>query len=372
VPVCRLELYCANILNRSWVIDMHTHVQFAERFPRRNLARRHLNLHLSLPRWGNARIDIPALRAAGVNAMVASIYAMEFPFLPAHLHFENALADLRAIERLTRCYADDLVLVRSGGDLDAARQSGRVGLIVALEGAHALGSDIARLETLHESGLRSLQPAHWLHNACVKANWSWWGRGQPLMEFGREVVKRANELGILLDVAHMSSRALRDVFELADGPVICSHAGARALCNAKRNLFDEEIRALAATGGVLGMTFYPFYLRRFSPLATLGRMVEHIDHVVQLVGPEHVGLGSDYNGAPAIICGLRDYRGLPEFVERLLARGYRPEDIAGILGGNFRRAFVKTCGKPHHCPPPQTRVESRWEALCDECPQSPC
>ncbi len=329
-----------SILRESPVVDMHSHVEFAERFPRRNLARRHLQLPFSPPRWGNGRVDLPGLRAAHVDALVASAYAMEFPLWSGRRHFKHAMEELAAVERLAERYPQDFEVVRSAAELQAARGRGRIGLLIALEGAHGLAGSLDNLEALYARGLRSLQPAHWLDNACLKANRPWRGEGSPLTSFGREVVKRAAELGMVLDLAHISVRAFRDVLELVGGPVIASHAGVRALCNLKRNLRDEQLRALAERGGVLGMTFYPPYLFPCAPLAPLGWMVEHIDHVVQLVGPEHVGLGSDHNGAPLTVWGLGSLAGLGRLVARLLERGYERNAISGILGGNFLRVLA--------------------------------
>lgn len=324
---------------------MHSHVQFAMRFPRQDLARSRPLKESSLPRWGNYRVDIPRLRAAGFDCLVVSLYAMEFPLWTAGQHYRHLLDELHAAQRLAGEYPEDFTIVHNIPELAAARREGRIALILAAEGAHAVGRDLNRLERLHGMGLRSLQLAHWIDTPALRVNRVRRRDGSPLTPFGRELLGRLRELGMIVDVAHISRRTFRDVLEHFAGPIINSHAACRSLCDVQRNFDDEELRLLAATGGVLGMSYFPPYLTEGARRVPLARMVEHIVHATDVAGPEHVGLGSDYNGAPFFVDGLGDLRGHAELAEALLARGLGRQAVSGIFGGNFLRVVEKVWGR---------------------------
>ena len=173
------------------------------------------------------------------------------------------------------------------------------------------------------------------------------------------MVKECNKLGVLVDVSHITDQGLWDTLEVSEEPIIASHSNCRALCSHRRNLTDEMIKALVEKGGVIGVNYVPFFLRDidFAKLrsgdeserkkansVTVETVVDHIDHMVKVVGnADHIGLGSDFDGVPMIAKGLDDTSKLPNLTKALVARGYSDQEIKGILGGNFLRIIKKIC-----------------------------
>lgn len=158
-----------------------------------------------------------------------------------------------------------------------------------------------------------------------------------LTRFGRAVVQEMNRLGMVVDASHLSEAGFWDVLEVSNQPVITSHANSRCICNHRRNLTDEQIRALAARGGVIGLTFYPDFIHPDQP--SLEKLLDHMDHIISLAGVDCIGLGSDFDGIDQVTSGLEDISRLPAITEGRWRRGYREEEIAKILGGNFLRVL---------------------------------
>lgn len=251
-------------------------------------------------------------------------------------------------------------VLRTQGDLEAALLGGQVGFLLHLEGARALGEGpeaADRLAAFHALGLRSLQLT-WNGGNAFAAGVS----VEPphgLTVAGRRLVAECGRLGILLDVAHLSEPSFWDVLDFARGPVIASHANARALCPHRRNLTDEQVSALAATGGLVGVVFVSDFIDEEA--ATLDALVDHVDHLVALAGIDAVGVGTDYvefaldlmtePGREAGYLGpegLRRVETLPVLSAALLGRGYAEEDVAKIVGGNALRVLraVLPAGPP--------------------------
>jgi membrane dipeptidase len=210
------------------------------------------------------------------------------------------------------------------------------------------------------------------------------GRTRGLNEFGRKVIREMNRLGIMVDVSHVSDKTFQDIVETSTKPIVATHSNCRAIANVERNLTDEQIRAVAKTGGVVSVVFYPAFvepgwkerkdaldreiqtlvdeasrkaeggpsLRRIArdrvrereyakrlQMPNVARVVDHIDHIVKLVGIEHVGVGSDFDGIQATPAGLSSVADLPNLTAELLRRGYTEEDVSKILGGNILRVM---------------------------------
>jgi len=334
-----------NTIGSMTIVDLHTHAHFPSfysrsRLPWRYRATRRL---ASFVRQTGCQPD--AMGVGRINAMVTAIYPPEIRLWSERTFREHALAELAAVRDLVEECRDRLLLAASPRDLQPVDTGGRVALIPALEGGHCLGGEVAALDDFHSLGVRVFQPAHWIDNRCVRAERSWRGRGRPLEPFGREAVRRAIRLGMVVDVAHMASRALGEVLDLAPGRVIDSHACVRELCPVSRNRTLGEIRGLAASGGMIGINFFPPYLKRKARKAPVSRVAEHIDAAVEAAGPEQVGIGSDRWGIPFMADGLDGPSGLQLLARQLDRRGYPPEAVRGILGENFLRFWTEVVAR---------------------------
>jgi membrane dipeptidase len=226
----------------------------------------------------------------------------------------------------------DAVLARKPEDVVAAKRDGRLALIPALEGADGLEGDIEHLYELHRMGLGLVQIVHFRANALGHIQ-TWPYTPGGLTPFGEEVVREANRLGIVIDLAHANSQTIRDTLALSRHPVLFSHTGALALHEGDRYLGDADIRAIAEKGGVIGI--WP----NGSGLPHVRDMVRHIDYVKRLVGVAHIGIGSDLRGMGSYSEGFGEQANFEAIVEALLEEGYTEEDVGKIMGGNFIRVW---------------------------------
>ncbi len=316
-----------------------------------------------LQRHAHGQVDLPRLVEGQVGLQVFGIVTQT----PRSMNFESTPADdldaitlmalaqrwpvatwssrrARAIhqaEQLARAAADSedqLRVLRSGADLDslvAARREGSnaVGGLLALEGMHALDGDLSSIDTLFEAGLRMMAPTHFFDNRIggSAAGVEKYG----LTDLGRQAIQRMEELGIAIDLAHASPRTIRDIFAIATTPLVVSHTGVQATCPGPRNLSDEEIRGVAASGGVIGVGYFHGAVCGTRPAAIARAM----NHVRKLVGPEHVALGSDFDGA--VTTGF-DTTGLGLIVDALLEEGFSRKEIRLALGANSIRVLRRT------------------------------
>jgi microsomal dipeptidase-like Zn-dependent dipeptidase len=233
-----------------------------------------------------------------------------------------------------------LVLVRTAADLDAfvaaraaAPAERRVAALLATEGLHAIEGDLRNVDTLHAAGFRMLGLTHFFDNEVAgSAHGVAKGGLTPL---GRAVVRRMEALGILVDVAHASPRAVDDVLAMATRPVLVSHGGVQGTCPGPRNLTDDQLRRIAATGGVVGIGYWDGAVCEIGPAST----ARAIAHAVRVAGVEHVAVGSDFDGATTTPF---DATGLAQVTQALLDQGLAPEDIARVMGGNVLRLLRAT------------------------------
>ncbi len=288
-------------------------------------------------RSDKGQIDLPRLHDGHVTAQVFAIWTPPSRYADALRYgMEAADAFLREVDA-----NDDLIQATTVDDLDAAFADGAVAGILSLEGVEPLMGSLAVLRNFHRLGLRLITLTWNFRNEAadgVKESVT----GGGLTHFGRDLVEACNEMGIVLDVSHLAPAGVEDALSLSRKPVIASHSNAKALCDHPRNLTDEQIKGIAATGGAVGVTFLPDFLRKDRENASVADVIDHIDYIVGLVGVEHVMLGSDFDGmgdrAPR---GLEDVSKLPAITAGLLERGYSEDDIRAILGLNFRRIFAE-------------------------------
>lgn len=307
---------------------------------------------------------IPQLRTGGVAVQVVPIF-VEDSYLP-----EGALRrTLLLLETLHRQIAeapDEAVLARNGEEIKLAVDEGKIAFVLAFEGSAAIGTDVELFETFFRLGLRM-------------ASFSWFGRtsladgsGEEfasgrLTKAGIAALSEMERLGILLDVSHLSERSTEHALEIATRPLIASHSSARAVLNHHRNLTDEQLKSIAATGGVIGVNFFNAFVDPERP--TIDRLVDHIEHIAGVAGIEHVGIGPDfvkeyfeevYPGEPdlmieglrarAVIEGLETSADLPKLTAAMLRRGFTPADVKKVMGENFLRVFSEVMGVPSTAP----------------------
>jgi microsomal dipeptidase-like Zn-dependent dipeptidase len=310
-----------------------------------------------LSRGARGHVDVPRLVEGGVALQAFTVVTKT----PRHLNIERnddrsdditllALAQRwppatwrslrsRALHEASRLEAaagrsqGALTLVRTAAELDAFLERRRsdprlVGAILGLEGSHALEGDLANVDVLQAAGFRMMAPTHFFDNA-IAGSAHGVGKG-GLTDQGREWVRRLEERRILVDLAHASPQTIDDVLALARRPVVVSHTGVRGTCDNRRNLSDAQLRAIAATGGVVGIGFWDTAVCGPDARAVARAIV----HAVRVAGPEHVGLGSDFDGA---VTTPFDATGLPQVTQALLDAGMAEDDIARVMGGNVVR-----------------------------------
>jgi len=354
---------------RSIVID--THVDTTQRlvFDNFDLGERH----------SDGSVDIPRMRDGGVSAIFFAIW------VPATVTgrdaVQRALGQIAAVRRQAELHAHDLTLARTAEDICRAHDVGRIALLMAIEGGHMINHDLGVLREYASLGASYMTLTH-----TRSSDWADASTDKPahngLSEFGKEVIREMNRLGMIVDVSHISDKALSDVLACSAAPVFASHSSCRALCETPRNLSDGAIEALAAKGGVVQINFHVGFLSQefrdaekaqpgFDkqvesetakrcgenvackllesdrivrawvaegklPRVDWSKIVEHIDRAVKVAGIDHVGLGSDFDGA-VMPYGMEDASHLPRITEALLQRGYGEEQIQKILGGNTLR-----------------------------------
>ncbi len=286
----------------------------------------------------HAHVDLPRLQAGGVNVQV---FACWVP-VPYQRHGATVYA-LRLIETFHRQvtqFSDRLLLVRSLADIHQALAEGKVGGILSLEGAEPLDGYLETLGAFYRLGVRWLGLT-WNYRNHAADGVADARSGGGLTSFGVDLVQACEDLGIVVDVSHLSPAGVDDVLSIARRPVVASHSNARALCDHRRNLTDDQARGIAATGGVIGVTFVPEFLTDRPEEASIEHVLDHIEHWVDVVGVAHVGIGSDFDGLGSSRPprGLEDVSRYPALAEGLRRRGFDEDAIQAILGGNWLRVL---------------------------------
>src|SRR3954452_14742733 len=296
---------------------------------------------------------LPQLRAGGVDVQVLPVF-IDDDFRPEGA-MRQTLRMIEAGHRVAEGNADSVRLCRTGADIDAAVADGRIALVLALEGCEAVGTDVELLSTLSRLGIRMASFTHFGRTALADGS-AEDEAGSRLTSAGVRAVALLQELGVLIDVSHLSAAGNHHELSLATRPVVASHSSAYAVCAHHRNLTDERLKGIAASGGVVGVNFFYGFIDPDNP--SLDRLVDHIEHIASVAGIEHVGLGPDFVKEvfeqltpPAIpldfdgldgrqvIPGLDGPPGLPLVTEELLRRGWPERDIRKVLGDNWLRVF---------------------------------
>jgi membrane dipeptidase len=289
-------------------------------------------------RSNRGHIDLPRRVEGGVDCQTFAIYTGRQEGEPWALRTALQMVDVFDRE----CEANEgIVQVRSYSEILEANRAGRVAALLSIEGAEPLMGDLGVLRVFHRLGVRMLSFT-WNWRTPFADGLAAKRAGSRLTDLGVEALRELERLGIVFDVSHLSDSCFWDIVDVKEGPFVASHSNCRAVCDHPRNLTDDMIRALADHGGVVGMNFAPAFVD--GEKATVERVVDHIDHIVDLVGPDHVGLGSDFDGIRATPRGLEDVSRMPEITKELVRREYHEDDIRRILGGNHLRLFREVMG----------------------------
>ncbi|MBX6333542.1 MAG: dipeptidase [Gemmatimonadaceae bacterium] len=312
--------------------------------------------------------DLPRLAESGITAQflaawVDAPYAATVP----DSSFARAMRYIDAIHGLVSRHPELLRFATTGDDVRHAKRDGKVAIFIGVEGGHAIEGSLDHLRTFYQCGARYLTLTWNNGNAWAGSSIGSGGtRTGGLTPFGEQVIREMERLGMLVDVSHTSDETLDDVLAIATRPVIASHSCARALADHPRNLTDAQLRAIARSGGVVNVNFYPRFLdagfcramdaaesalvpaasaeeRRAAlaaiPPVPLDTLIDHIDHIARVAGTDHVGLGSDFDGIAATPAGLDDVTGFPRIARALMARGYSADDVEKVLGANMLRVL---------------------------------
>jgi len=364
-----------SIHRRAIAIDMHA-----------DTAQRLLDEHVDLQQeLSDGHFDAVRAKAGGLDAQFFSIWVEPQLFGATGVRaMKRADDQIAAVRELAEKHPETWALATSADDIRAASAAGKMAALLGLEGGYAIDERLENVQRYYDLGVRYLSPAWSVSTSWAGSSGDEIGRTRGLNEFGKSVVREMNRLGMMVDVSHVSDPTFWDIVNTSTAPVVATHSACRAIADVPRNLTDEMIRALAHTGGVVNVIFYPEHLepgwsqkkkqvdaeiatmvqdasaaepgdavhkklardrvrqREYAkrlPPVTVARIVDHIDHIVKLVGVDHVGIGSDFDGVQITTTGLATVAELPNLTKELLRRGYSETDVHKILGGNMLRVL---------------------------------
>jgi membrane dipeptidase len=320
--------------------------------------------------------DIPRLRRGHVGGQFWSVY------VPTSLKGPEAVQavfeQIDLIHRMIERYPDTFAMAYTAADVERIHRSGKIASLIGMEGGHSIGDSLAVLREAYTCGARYMTLTHW-----DDTDWADAATDKPrhngLTRFGREVVHEMNRLGMLVDLSHVSDKTMLDAIETSEAPVIFSHSSARALCDHVRNVPDDILRKAAATGGIVMVNFAPGFISNEAkawdeqafpersrlnalypndpqrakaefaawkaahpaPIVTVSQVADHIEHIRQVAGIDHVGLGSDFDGISRTPTGLEDVSKYPALLAELLRRGWSDGDVKKLAGENILRVMRK-------------------------------
>lgn len=290
----------------------------------------------------------------GVNAIIAAVF-VDSSYLP-EMGLRKALSQISALYEEVKESPDKLMICYNGEDMELARESGKIGFLLSLEGAEPIGTDLSLLRVFYELGVRNLGLVWSRRNAV--ADGSFFspvkeGRKGGVTSFGVKVIAEAERLGITIDVSHLNDEGFWDVMEISTKPFIASHSNARSLCRTMRNLTDEQIKAIASKNGVIGVNAASMLVGDDDSSSHLNQLMDHVDHLVEVAGINHVAIGLDLCDdfmkyvSPDDLASMprkpfdvvSGHQSLPLFFEGLVKRGYTEDMMKAILGENLLRIF---------------------------------
>jgi len=356
------------------VVDMHTDVLL-------NIMRGADISH----RLEYGHVDLVRMKEGGIDVQFFAVWPDPKRYMPERM-YDHSMFLIGLLEDVLRKNENTIELAKSPADIERIISENKMAACIGLEGGTAIENDLTKLNDFYNRGVRYLgltwnDSPDWATSAHDESDKTF-TRAAGLTDFGRQVIRKMNDLGIMVDVSHCGEQTFWDVIETTSRPVIASHSAVHALRWHDRNLTDAQIKAIAAGGGVIFVNFYPgyldynfaskyekirnasqtfldsarisygsnnlgfrkyrtaFYERQTEPFRTdIEKLFQHIDYIVRLVGEDHVGLGSDFDGISITPKGLDDVSKMPNLTRIMLEKGYSAESIRKILGGNFIRVF---------------------------------
>ncbi len=336
---------------------------------------------LATPSVGKYHTDIARMKQGGLSAQFFSIYVGNDFAKQGHAT-SRAMDLIDVVYRATEKHPNDFLMATSVADIRRAKKANKIAALMGIENGAAIDNSLKTLREFYRLGVRYMTLTHNFNN-----DWADSGRDTAkhngLTDFGKEVVREMNRLGMMIDVSHVSDKTMSDVLDTTKSPVIASHSSARALANHPRNIPDDLLKRIAQNGGVVMVNFYPTFIDQkvydadkarteklkpqydairdtykdnptrieeeidkldaANPLpeTPLSILIDHFDHIAKVAGVDHVGLGSDFDGVPSLPQGMKDIAQLPNITYELLKRGYTEEDVRKILGENLLRVMAE-------------------------------
>lgn len=339
------------------------------------------NYDIGVSSIGKYHTDLARMKQGGLTAEFFSVY-VDRKYATEGGAARRALDMIDYVYRAAEQHDDEMMMAYSVADIRRAKKQQKIAALMGIEGGHAIEDSLMALRDFYRLGIRYMTLTHnntnnWADSCCDQA------RHNGLSDFGKELVKEMNRMGMLIDVSHVSDKTMSDVLDISKAPVIASHSSARALGDRPRNIPDNLLRRFAQNGGVVMVNFYPGFIdqkviaasqKRDADLKTeidalrekykddpkkledetnkltsayplpktpLSILIDHFDYIAKTAGIDHVGIGSDFDGIPSTPVGMEDISKLPNITYELLKRGYNEKDIRKILGENFLRAFAE-------------------------------
>ncbi|HEX9003383.1 MAG TPA: dipeptidase [Blastocatellia bacterium] len=306
---------------------------------------------------GKIQTDIPRMKEGGLNVEFFSIYVAA-KYAKEGGSARRAMEMIDGVYEQVRRHPESLEMASTVADIRRIRRSGKIAALMGIEGGHAIEDSLSALRLFHRLGIRYMTLTHTNTN-----NWadSAGGIGNPpelrhggLSDFGKEVIREMNRLGMMVDISHVGDETFQDVIETTEAPVIASHSSCRALTNVPRNMTDDMLRALAKNGGVIMINFYNGFINtdyakpgdpvptKSAQTATMDMLMAHFEHAIKVAGIDHVGIGSDFDGVDGLLPpGMEDVSKLPTITYELLKRGHSEADVKKVLGENLLRVMTE-------------------------------
>ncbi len=365
----------AKIHDEAFVVDTHNDVLL------RSLTGR--DILTDLP---ESHSDLPKFNKGGIDCQIFSIWVSPTEFEEGE-HYNRANQMISQLEYLCSRIPDQLAITFNYQDLVYNDQKGILSCMIGVEGGHSIENDIAKLDALYDRGMRYLgitwnNSTDWATSAKDETEKSDSLTFIGLTDFGKNVIKRCNDLGVMVDVSHAGEKTFWDIIETTKNPIIASHSSVYNICPHFRNLKDEQLFAMKENGGVVFVNFYPGYIdstysKKYDKVKTqfkfeldslaklydpdsdlywykenellepnlaqivpsVNAVIDHIDYIAKLIGVDYVGIGADWDGVEILPNGIEDISKMPIITEKLIDRGYSEIDVKKILGGNFKRVF---------------------------------
>jgi membrane dipeptidase len=339
------------------------------------------NYDIGVSSVGKYHTDIARMKQGGLTAEFFSVY-IDRSYAKDGGSARRALDLIDYTYRAAEKYPNDFMMAYSSDDIRRAKKQKKIAALMGIEGGHAIEDSLSALRDFYRLGIRYMTLTHnntnnWADSCCDTA------KHNGLSDFGKDVVREMNRLGMLVDVSHVSDKTMSDVLDVSKAPVIASHSSARALADRTRNIPDDLLRRFGQNGGVVMVNFYPGFINQKVieatrerdarlkpqidalkeqykndpkkleeetnklqatiplPKTPLSVLVDHFEHIAKVAGIDHVGIGSDFDGIPNLPVGIEDISKLPNLTYELLKRGYSEKDVRKVLGENFLRAFAE-------------------------------